>query len=136
MKLWQLKKLSTNEALNKPQPLPENWRNIFGLSASKDRLGDLSWAGHEDIGWFEVDAPEPEPKSALLPEPEPEKDAKTLADEHVQHLLDTTLPMVAFDNASMTKAKMQEWVEYRKKLQEIHLQVGYPSDIYWPTRPE
>lgn len=134
MKLWQLKKLSTNESLNDPQPLPENWRNIFGLQGVIDKLGDLTWAGHPDTGWVEVDVPDPEP--APLPEPELEKDAKTLVDEHVQHLLDTTLSMVAFDKPGMTKAKLQEWVEYRKKLQEVHLQVGYPNDIYWPTRPE
>ena len=124
MKLWQLKKLSTNESLNDPQPLPENWRNIFGLQGVIDKLGDLTWAGHPDTGWFEVDVVEPI------------KDVKAELDAHIQHLLDTTLPMVAFDKPGVTKAKLQEWVEYRKKLQEVYLQVEYPNEIYWPTRPE
>jgi hypothetical protein len=33
MKMWQLKKLSTGEALNEPQDLPDNWKNISSLKA-------------------------------------------------------------------------------------------------------
>jgi len=39
IKLWQLKNLSTNEALNEPQRLPENWGPIFGMAGIQDRLG-------------------------------------------------------------------------------------------------
>jgi hypothetical protein len=59
MKKWQLKKLSTGEALNEPQDLPDNWKNISSLKGSIDRLNDLTWAGHPDMGWFEVDVPDP-----------------------------------------------------------------------------
>jgi hypothetical protein len=59
MKKWQLKRLSTGEALNEPQDLPDNWKNISSLKGSIDRLNDLAWAGHPDMGWFEVDMPEP-----------------------------------------------------------------------------
>jgi hypothetical protein len=54
--LWQLKKISTGEALNEPQKLPTNWGPIFGLSGFQDRLGDLSWLGaaYSDHGWFVV----------------------------------------------------------------------------------
>ena len=52
--LWQLKNLSTNEALGAPQELPENWGPIFGLSGVKDKLGDLAWVGLPDQGWFET----------------------------------------------------------------------------------
>jgi len=124
MKKWQLKKLSTGEALNEPQDLPENWKNIFGLRASIDRLGDLSWAGRDDLGWFEVDVPDPV------------VDQKALVDDQIAHFLTTSLPMVAMDNRDMTKAKRQEWMEYRKKLQEIPLNPDYPNEVFWPTRPE
>lgn len=122
--MWQLKRLSTGEALNEPQDLPDNWKNIFGLKASIDRLGDLTWAGHPDMGWFEVDMPEPV------------VDQKKFIDDQIAHLLTTSLPMVAMDNTSMTKAERQEWMEYRKQLQEIPLNPDYPNEVRWPTRPE
>jgi hypothetical protein len=59
MKKWQLKRLSTGEALNEPQDLPDNWKNISSLKGSIDRLNDLAWAGHPDMGWFEVDVLDP-----------------------------------------------------------------------------
>jgi hypothetical protein len=40
--MWQLKRLSTGEALNEPQDLPDNWKNISSLKGSIDRLNDLS----------------------------------------------------------------------------------------------
>jgi hypothetical protein len=52
--LWQLKKISTNEALSEPQPLPENWGPIFGLHGFIEKLGDLSWVGVPDQGWFDT----------------------------------------------------------------------------------
>ena len=134
MKMWQLKKLSTNESLNDPQPLPENWRNIFGLQGVIDKLGDLTWAGHPDTGWVEVDVPDPEPEP--LPEPEPEKDAKTLADEHIAEMLEATLQMVALDNQNMTRETRVAWLEYRRLLREVSLHPDYPNNIYWPARPE
>jgi hypothetical protein len=89
--LWQLKKLSTNEPLNEPQELPDNWKNIFGLHASKDRLGDLSWAGHEDIGWFEIG-----------PAPEPVIDKAVVVNRRIERILNETADKVAVDNISMT----------------------------------
>ena len=124
MKKWQLKRLSTGEALNEPQDLPDNWKNISSLKGSIDRLNDLAWAGHPDMGWFEVDMPEPV------------VDQKKFIDDQIAHFLMETAPMVAMDNISMTKAKRQEWMDYRKKLQEIPLNPDYPSEVFWPTRPE
>jgi len=124
MKKWQLKKLSTGEALNEPQDLPDNWKNIFGLKGSLARLGDLSWAGHDDLGWFEIE------------EPEPVFDQKKFVDDQIAHLLTTSLPMVAADNTNQTKAERQAWMDYRQKLQEISLQPNYPNEVFWPTRPE
>jgi len=124
MKKWQLKKLSTGEALNEPQDLPDNWRNISSLKGSIDRLNNLAWAGHPDMGWFEVDMPEPV------------VDQKKFIDDQIAHFLMETAPMVAMDNISMTKAQRQAWMDYRKKLQEIPLNPDYPNEVFWPTRPE
>jgi hypothetical protein len=124
MKKWQLKRLSTGETLNEPQDLPDNWKNISSLKGSIDRLNDLAWAGHPDMGWFEVDMPEPV------------VDQKKFIDDQIAHFLMETAPMVAMDNISMTKAKRQEWMDYRKKLQEIPLNPDYPNEVFWPTRPE
>lgn len=44
-------------------------------------------------------------------------------------------PMVAADNAIMTKGKRIEWLEYRKQVNEVVLQAGYPDTIMWPTPP-
>ena len=124
MKKWQLKKLSTGEALNELQDLPDNWRNISSLKGSIDRLNDLAWAGHPDMGWIEVDVPDPV------------VDIQKVVDDQIAHFLMETAPMVAMDNISMTKAKRQEWMDYRKKLQEIPLNPDYPNEVFWPTRPE
>ena len=124
MKKWQLKRLSTGEALNEPQDLPDNWKNISSLKGSIDRLNDLTWAGHPDMGWFEVDVPEPV------------FDQKKFIDDQIAHFLATSLPMVAADNISQTKAERQAWMDYRQKLQEISLQPNYPNEVRWPTRPE
>ena len=124
MKKWQLKRLSTGEALNEPQDLPDNWKNISSLKGSIDRLNDLAWAGHPDMGWFEVDVLDPV------------VDIQKVVDDQIAHLLMETAPMVAMDNISMTKAKRQEWMDYRKKLQEIPLNPDYPNEVFWPTRPE
>jgi hypothetical protein len=124
MKKWQLKRLSTGEALNEPQDLPDNWKNISSLKGSIDRLNDLAWAGHPDMGWFEVDVLDPA------------VDIQKVVDDQIAHFLMETAPMVAMDNISMTKAKRQEWMDYRKKLQEIPLNPDYPNEVFWPTRPE
>lgn len=121
--LWQLKRLSTNEPLNEPQELPDNWKNIFGLHASKDRLGDLSWAGHEDMGWFEIG-----------PAPEPSKAEKI--NTQIEVLLRQTADKVSVDNTIITKGERIQWMEYRRLLKEIPLQADFPNVVYWPTRPE
>jgi hypothetical protein len=77
------------------------------------------------MGWFEVDVPDPAGRSF-----------KKVVDDQIAHFLMETAPMVAMDNISMTKAKRQEWMDYRKKLQEIPLNPDYPNEVFWPTRPE
>lgn len=94
------------------------------MEGVKDRLGDLLWIGITDQAWFEVEVPDPV------------FDIKAFVDEQIAHFLKESLAMVSPDNTSITKAQWQAWMEYRKKLQEIHLQVGYPNEIFWPVKPE
>ena len=129
MKKWQLKRLSTGEALNEPQDLPQTWKNISGLTSlairgETARLNNLSWAGHNDLGWFEIN------------EPEPVFDQKKFIDDQIAHFLAESLPMVAADNVNQTKAQRQAWMDYRRKLQDIPLNPDYPNEVFWPTKPE
>jgi hypothetical protein len=36
----------------------------------------------------------------------------------------------------MTSGKKAAWVEYRRALREIRLQVGFPDNTQWPKAPE
>jgi hypothetical protein len=127
--LWQLKKLSTGEALNEPQKLPENWGSIFGMGGIKDRLGDLSWLGdaYADQGWVQVEEP-------AAPEPTTEELTATVMSQ-IEHYILQSNPMVAADNTSMTKDQRAAWIEYRRLIRDIPLQVGFPSQISWPSIP-
>jgi hypothetical protein len=118
-----LKKISTNENLSEPQPLPNSWKNIFGLEGCIDRLGDLSWAGHPDMGWFEMSVEEPK------------INIKELVDNQIKSILKDTAPMVAVDNLNITKGGRAAWVDYRRLIQEIYLQPGYPDNVFWPAKP-
>lgn len=126
--LWQLKKISTGEALNQPQRLPENWGPIFGLAGIQDQLGDLSWLGESfaDQGWFVVgDAP---PDAA-------QSTAAELAWERAKRLLrESDWSMLS--DVPMNKTQKALWVAYRKELREIRLQPEFPSNIIWPVIPE
>jgi len=124
--LWQLKRISTNQALNEPQKLPENWGPIFGLSGVKDKLGDLSWVGLEDQGWFEVEGTLPSSGESSPSDIEWNK-AKGL-------LIDSDWSMLS--DVPMTVGDKQKWIEYRKALREIKLQEGFPDTISWPAKPE
>lgn len=123
--LWQLKKLSTGEAINEAQSLPENWGPIFGMAGIKDRLGDLSWLGdaYADQGWVEVG--------------EPSRTAMSVEDANatVEQMLKNTAWAVASDNTSLTKEQFAQWMEYRRALREVHLQVEFPTSIVWPAEP-
>lgn len=126
--LWQLKKISTGEALNAPQKLPENWGPIFGLAGIQDRLGDLSWLGdaYADQGWFVVGE---EPSSTTVvasPADVAWEQARVLLRESDW----TMLPDVP-----MTAGEKTAWVEYRRALREIRLQAGFPANISWPNIP-
>lgn len=124
--LWQLKKISTGEALNEPQKLPENWGPIFGLEGIKDKLGDLSWLGdaYADQGWFVVG----EDVIAQLSAQE--------VDKTIEEILKQTAWAVAVDNVDMTKEQRAQWLEFRQKLKNIPLQPRFPTEIVWPTEPK
>ena len=125
--MWQLKKLSTNEALNEPQKLPENWGPIFGLSGVQDRLGDLSWLGENfaDQGWFVVgDAPA---------EPSQSTEAELAWEKAKQLLRDSDWTMLS--DIPMTSGNKALWIEYRRALRDIRLQAGFPTNIQWPAMP-
>ena len=129
MKLWQLKKLSTNQALNEPQKLPENWGPIFGLLGIKEQLGNLEWLGaaYEDMGWVEIEGTDyVDPSESTLADKEWAR-AKIL-------LLESDWSMLP--DVIMTRDTKTRWEEYRKALREIKLQVGFPDSIVWPTKPE
>ena len=124
--LWQLKKLSTNETLNEPQKLPENWGPIFGMGGVKDRLGDLSWLGdaYADQGWVEVG--EETPTSATADE----------INATIAQMLKNTAWTVASDDTTITRGQRANWMAFRQALRDIPLQVGFPTNVVWPSEPE
>lgn len=123
--MWQLKKLSTGEALNEPQKLPENWGPIFGMGNIKDRLGDLSWLGdaYIDQGWFEVG------EEVLKPMTADEVNAT------IANILKDTAWAVAEDNTTITRGQRADWLAFRQTLRNIPLQAGFPTEIVWPSEP-
>jgi hypothetical protein len=127
--LWQLKNLQTNEALNEAQKLPENWGPIFGMAGIVDRLGDLSWLGdaYANQGWVQVEEP-------AAPEATTEELTAT-AMSQIEHYILQSNPMVAADNTSMTRDQRTAWIEYRRLVRDIPLQVDFPRQINWPSIP-
>ena len=126
--MWQLRKLSTNEALSEAGPLPNNWGPIFGMEGVQDKLGDLSWLGenYSDQGWVQV-----EDEVNTLAEATPAElewgKAKVLLRESDWSVL---------SDVPMYNETRQEWISYRKALREIKYQSGFPESITWPTKPE
>ena len=124
--MWQLKKLSTNEPLNSPQPLPENWGPIFGMSGFIDQIGNLSFVGIEDQGWFQVEGDAPAAPAQSTPAELAWNRAKLLLAESDWSML---------QDVPLTKGDKVLWQAYRKALREIRLQAGFPDNINWPIRP-
>jgi hypothetical protein len=130
--LWQLRRLSTNENLNEPQPLPKDWGPIFGLQGFVDKIGDLSWLGdseYVDKGWFDTGIPTPPPPLSL------EVNKEEMARSRAKILL-TQSDWSMMPDVPMTSSKKQEWEAYRRALREIKLQPGFPDDVNWPNKPE
>jgi len=126
--MWQLKKLSTNEILEGPKKLPENWGPIFGLHGFQEKLGDLAWLGEDyaDTGWEEVEGTAPE---------DIQSSPADLAWEQAKALLrDSDWTMLS--DVPMTVGEKADWTTYRAALRDIRSQESFPEKIVWPTKPE
>lgn len=126
--LWQLKKLSTNEALNNPQPLPENWGPIFGLAGIQERLGDLTWLGDNfaDMGWVQVEGSLPVEAGKATAAEAAWATAKQLLRESDWSML---------PDVPMTVGDKQAWIKYRMDLRNIRSSTGFPDAVYFPAKP-
>jgi hypothetical protein len=115
--VWKLKKISTDETLSGPAPLPENWGPIFGLSGITDRLQDLSWLGdkYSDMGWFELT----EEEIALFT---------------AQQLLEECEGIL--ENDTLTVEQKSKWISYIHALENAKTLAGFPSKVVWPVKPE
>lgn len=115
--MWKLKKISTDEILSGPAPLPENWGPIFGLSGVTDRLQDLSWLGdtYSDMGWFELTQEE-------------------VARFTAQQLLQECEGVL--EDATLTVEQKSKWVAYIHVLENVQTIAGFPSNVVWPVKPE
>lgn len=87
------------------------------MAGVQERLGDLSWLGITDRAWIEVDQ-------------------KMIVNEQIDRDLKETEDKVDANNTSMTKGQRAAWIEYRQRLIEVPLQIGYPDNVFWPSRPE
>ena len=121
--MWQLRKLSTNEALSEVGPLPNNWGPIFGLHGFLDKIGDLSWIGptYADKGWVELTEAEQEAlrKAKVMARVESEKSFAT------EKLSDPTI----------TVGDKSAWSEYLMTLDSVCLCPDFDCDPKFPTRP-
>jgi hypothetical protein len=99
------------------------------MAGIQDKLGDLSWLGEAyiDQGWVQVEEP-------AAPEATTEELTAT-AMSQIEHYILQSNPMVAADNISITKDQRAAWIEYRRLIRDIPLQVGFPHQISWPSIP-
>ena len=125
--LWQLKKLSTNEALNEAGPLPNNWGPIFGMAGVQDKLGDLSWLGeaYADQGWVQIEGELPVEETV-----DKATEVWELAQRKLRDCDWTMLP-----DAGLTVQQKEQWVAYRLALRNIRSSAGFPDNAVWPAVP-
>ena len=121
--MWQLRKLSTNEALSEAGPLPNNWGPIFGLHGFQEKLGDLSWIGpsYADKGWVELTADEQ--KEVLAAEVLSQLASKKAEAEKI-----IALPNITVEQKSV-------WVNFLLSLDLVPLQVNFPFEPRIPAAP-
>jgi len=124
--LWQLKKLSTNESLTNPAPLPENWGPIFGLSGIQERLSDLSWLGdaYVDLGWIQVEG--------RIEDLAQGQNLEQIQSEKVNNMLSDVSTRIASATTVEEKANL---LNYQAALTKVPHQKGYPANIVWPPKP-
>lgn len=121
--MWQLKRLSTNEPLSEPGPLPNNWGPIFGLHGFQEKLGDLSWLGpsYADQGWVELTEAE---QKAI-------REAKIRARVEDEKITAHT----ALSNSEITVGQKIAWNEYLIALDFVCLCPDFDCDPKFPIRP-
>ena len=128
MKLWQFKKISTNENIGAPQRLPIHWGPIFGMRNITEKLGDLTWLSDPELadkGWFETDIDDPGTGESAVAD---------LVWQRAKDLLqDSDWSMLS--DVAMTVGDKELWISYRRSLREIRLQSGFPNEIVWPSKP-
>ena len=121
--MWQLRKLSTNEALSEAGPLPNNWGPILGLHGFLEKIGDLSWVGpaYADQGWVQLTDAEQEElrKAEVTARVQVEKDAAN----------------AALSDPAITVAGKIAWNEYLIALDAVCLCPDFDCDPKFPPRP-
>lgn len=70
------------------------------------------------------------------PEPEPKVNLKEQALDRIQVLLKESLEFVASDRTNATKGSLADWMEYRRLLNDVPNQPGFPEEIFWPEKPK
>lgn len=122
--MWQLRRLSTNEALSEPGPLPNNWGPIFGLHGFLEKIGDLSWIGpaYADQGWIKLS--------------EAEEIAITSAKIIAKAEKERADASKALSNPSITVGEKIAWNEYLLALDEVCLCVEHECNPVFPVRPD
>jgi hypothetical protein len=121
--MWQLRKLSTNEALSEAGPLPNNWGPIFGLHGFLDKIGDLAWIGsnYADKGWVQLTDAEQEAlrKAEVVARVDAEKN---LATEKL-------------NNLAITVGEKIFWNDYLLALDAVCLCPDFDCDPKFPPKP-
>lgn len=122
--MWQLKKLSTNEALSEPGPLPNNWGPIFGLYGFQEKLGDLSWLGpaYADKGWIKLT--ETELKAIR------ESEVLSRVNEEKKSALE------ALSDSNISVEEKTAWNEYLIALDVVCLGADFDCNPKFPIRPD
>ena len=121
--MWQLRKLSTNEALSEAGPLPNNWGPILGLHGFLEKIGELSWVGpaYADQGWVQ------------LTDAEQEELRKAEVTARVQ--TEKATANAALSNPAITVKDKIAWDEYLIALDSVCLCPDFDCDPKFPPRP-
>ncbi len=121
--MWQLRKLSTNEALSEAGPLPNNWGPIFGLHGFLEKIGDLSWAGpsYADQGWVELT--------------DAEQTVLRKAEVMSRVNSEKTLAVEKLSSPAITVNQKIAWGEYLIALDAVCLCPDFDCDPKFPIRP-
>ena len=96
------------------------------MENNQDQLGDLTWLGktYADQGWVQVEGETLKPSS----------EADIVWEKAKQLLKDSDWAVLP--DVIMFKELKDEWIEYRKVIREIRTQSGFPTNVFWPKKPE